>query len=52
MGEIFVLIGLCLIVGSLLLRRVAAGIQRHRDSLRLERGIAEYLTKAASEKMS
>jgi hypothetical protein len=48
----YLVVGSCLIVGSLVLRRVAAGIQRHRDSLRMERGIADYLTKAASEKIS
>jgi Uri superfamily endonuclease len=51
-GTYYLFVGSCLIVGSLVLRRVAASIQRHRDSLRMERGIADYLTKATSEKMS
>lgn len=52
MPEIFLVIGLGLIVGSLLLRRAAVSVQRHRDGLRMERGIADYLTKAAAEKIS
>jgi hypothetical protein len=51
-GIYYLLIGSCLIVGSVMLRRIAAVVQRHRDSLRMERGIADYLTKAASEKIS
>ena len=52
MAEIFLLIGSCLIVASLLWRRISSRVKRYRDSHRMESTIAEYLSKAASEKIT
>jgi hypothetical protein len=51
-GIYYLLIGTCLIVGSVLLRRATSGVQRHRDSHGMERGVAEHLNQVAAEKIT